>query len=182
MKFKETSKDYFLNKSTYVNLRWIAYIGQFIAIITVEFFLNYNFDYLICLVVIFISSLSNIYLKFQIKGNQLQNNLASIYLAYDIVQIGLLFYLTGGITNPFIFLIIIPAVISSQYLHFLSSVILVTIITILLTFLTFFHYELPSPGELHFHAPDYYLYAIPFSIMIGVIFLVYFGYKFGEES
>ena len=122
MKFKETSKDYFLNKSTYVNLRWIAYIGQFIAIVTVEFFLNFNFDYLVCLVVIFISSLSNIYLKFQIKGNQLQNNLASIYLAYDIVQVGLLFYLTGGITNPFVFLIIIPAVFSSQYLMIFNSI------------------------------------------------------------
>ena len=132
MKFKETSKDYFLNKSTYINLRWIAYTGQLIAIIFVEFFLNFNFDYLACLVVIFVSSLSNIYLKFQIKGNQLQNNLASIYLAYDIVQIGLLFYLTGGITNPFIFLIIIPAVFSSQYLMILSSIILVSLTTFIL--------------------------------------------------
>ena len=121
MKFKETSKDYFLNKSTYINLRWIAYIGQLISIITVEFILKFNFDYLACLIIIFLSGLSNIYLKFQIKGNQLQNNLASIYLAYDIVQIGLLFYLTGGITNPFIFLIIIPAVFSSQYLMIFSS-------------------------------------------------------------
>ena len=141
MKFKETSKDYFLNKSTYVNLRWIAYIGQFIAIVTVEFFLNFNFDYLACLVIIFISSLSNIYLKFQIKGNQLQNNLASIYLAYDIVQIGLLFYLTGGITNPFIFLIIIPAVFSSQYLMIYSSIILVSLTTFILLFLSFFHFR-----------------------------------------
>ena len=33
-----------------------------------------------------------------------------------------------------------------------------------------------------FHAPDYYLYSIPLSIVIGLIFLVYFGFKFGEES
>ena len=74
-------------------------------------------------------------LKFQIKGNQLQNNLASIYLAYDIVQIGLLFYLTGGITNPFIFLIIIPAVFSSQYLMIFNSIILVSLTSFILVFL-----------------------------------------------
>jgi len=182
MKFKETSKDYFLNKSTYINLRWIAYIGQLIAIVTVEFVLNFNFDYLACLVIIFISSLSNIYLKFQIKGNQLQNNLASIYLAYDIVQIGLLFYLTGGITNPFIFLIIIPAVFSSQYLTVLSSVILVVLTCFILIFLSFFYLDLPNPGSIHFHAPEYYLFSIPVAILIGLLFLVYFGLKFGSDN
>ena len=64
----------------------------------------------------------------------------------------------------------------------MSSVILVTFITIILIFLTFYYYDLPHPAELHFHAPDYYFYTIPISVIIGLIFLVYFGVKFGEES
>ena len=52
----------------------------------------------------------------------------------------------------------------------------------MLIFLSFFYKDLPHPGELHFHAPDFYLYAIPLSIIIGLFFLVYFGFKFGEES
>ena len=55
-------------------------------------------------------------------------------------------------------------------------------ITLVLVFLTFFHYDLPHPETIHFHAPDYYLYSIPLSIVIGSIFLVYFGLKFGSES
>jgi two-component system sensor histidine kinase RegB len=51
-----------------------------------------------------------------------------------------------------------------------------------LSILSFFYYDLPHPGELHFHAPDYYLYAIPVSIVIGLFFLVYFGVKFGQEN
>ena len=47
---------------------------------------------------------------------------------------------------------------------------------------TFFHYELPHPGTLHFHAPNYYIYAIPLSLITGLIFLVYFGLMFGEDS
>ena len=182
MKFFQTSKQYSLNKFTYVNLRWIAYSGQLITILLVQFFFKFNFNYLFCILIVFFGILTNFFLHFKIKDNQLNNNTSTFYLSFDIFQIGALFFFTGGITNPFIFLIIIPAVLSSQYLYFLSSVILVLIITLILIFLSFFYYELPHPGELHFHAPDYYLYAIPLSIIIGLFFLVYFGFKFGEES
>ncbi len=182
MKFLKTSNLYSLNKSTYVYLRWIAYIGQIIAILIVQFLLEYKFNYFACISIVFFSVLTNLYLQFKIKDNQLNNFTSTIYLSYDIFQIGILLFFTGGVTNPFVFLILVPAVFSSQYLHFLSSVILVAFIIIILIILTFFYYDLPHPGELHFHAPDYYLYAIPISVIIGLIFLVYFGVKFGEES
>ena len=56
------------------------------------------------------------------------------------------------------------------------------IIIFILTILTFYYFDLPHPGHLHFHAPEYYLYAIPTSIVIGLLFLVYFAVKFGEEN
>ena len=182
MKFFQTSKLYSLNKSTYVNLRWIAYIGQISAILIVRFLFEYKFNYFICISIIFFSVLTNLYLQFKIKDNQLNNSTSTMYLSYDIFQLGILLFFTGGVTNPFVFLILIPAVFSSQYLHFLSSIILVTLISIILIILTFFYYDLPHPGEFHFHTPDYYLYAIPISVIIGLIFLVYFGFKFGTES
>ncbi len=182
MEFIKASNLYSLNKSTYVNLRWIAYIGQLTTILLVQFFFKFNFNYFFCILIVLLGLITNFFLNFKIKDNLLNSNFSTWYLSFDIFQIGALFFFTGGITNPFIFLIIIPAVFSSQYLHFLNSTILVLIITIVLIFLSFFYYDLPHPGELHFHAPDYYLYAIPISIIIGLFFLVYFGFKFGEES
>ena len=182
MEFIKASKIFSLNKSTYINLRWIAYFGQLIAILIVEFFLQFSFNYFICISIIGFSILTNLFLQFKIKDNQLNNVTSTIYLTYDILQLGILFFFTGGLTNPFIFLIIIPAVFSSQYLHFYSSIILVVIIILVLLILSFYYYDLPHPGELHFHVPDYYFFAIPISIIIGLIFLVYFGFKFGEES
>ena len=182
MKFFETSKLYSLNKSTYVNLRWIAYIGQLSTILIVQFFLQFKFNYLACISVICLSILTNIYLQFKVKENQLTNLNSSLFLSYDILQLGFLIFLTGGITNPFIFLIIIPAIFSAQYLSIFSSILLVVFTSIILVILTFYYYELPHPDELHFHAPEYYLYSIPLSIFIGLIFLVYFGIKFGSES
>jgi two-component system sensor histidine kinase RegB len=182
MRFLKTSNLYSLNKSTYLNLRWIAYIGQLSAILTVQFLLNFKFNYLSCILIVFLSLLTNLYLKFKVKKNQINNSFSTFFLAFDILQLGLLFFLTGGITNPFIFLIIVPAVFSSQYLNLYSSIILVFLISIILLILTFFYFELPHPGTLHFHAPTYYIYAIPLSIIIGLLFLVYFGFKFGEEN
>ena len=182
MRFLKSSNLYYLNKSTYVKLRWIAYIGQLIAIFCVQFILNFKFNYFICISIILISVLTNLYLNFKIKEKQLNNLISTLYLSFDILQLGLLFYLTGGITNPFIFLIIIPAVFSSQYLNIYSSIALVLLIVLILTILTFSYMDLPHPGEISFYAPDYYLYAIPTSIIIGLLFLVYFAVKFGEEN
>ncbi len=182
MRFIGNSELYNLNRSTYVNLRWIAFIGQIIAIFFVQFILEFKFNYIPCLGIIFLGVITNIFLQFKIKENQLNNLISLIYLTYDILQLAFLFFLTGGITNPFIFLIIIPAVFSSQYLSIKISIILVTLTIMTLLLLTFFYFNLPHPSTLHFHVPDYYLYAIPISILIGLIFLVYFAVQFGEEN
>ena len=182
MRFLKNPDLYSLNRSTYVNLRWIAFIGQAIAILIVEFILEFKFNYIPCFGVIVLGAITNILLQFQVKGNQIKNNLSLCYLIYDIFQLSFLFFLTGGITNPFIFLLIIPAVFSSQYLTINNSVILVIITILSLITLTFFYFKLPHPQELHFHVPDYYLYAIPTSILIGLLFLVYFAVQFGEQN
>ena len=182
MRLQESSKLFSLNKSTYINLRWIAYSGQLSAILIVQFFLEYKFNYFFCILIIFVSVLTNLYLKFKIKENQLSNLVSTIYLAFDIIQLGILIYLTGGITNPFIFLIIIPSIFSGQYLNIWSSIILVTLTILILTILTFYYHDLPHPEKLRFHAPSFYLYSIPISILIGLIFLVYFAVKFGIEN
>ena len=178
----KSSKDFQLDKSTFVNLRWIALLGQFATINVVKLIFQFNFYFLVCNFIVGIGVLTNLLLQFKIKQNQLNNNLSTIYLAYDIIQLGILIYLTGGINNPFIFLLIIPSVFSSTYLKLISTINLVVITIFILIFLTFFHFDLPNPKYLHFHVPDYYLYAIPLAIIVGLIFLVYFGLKFGRES
>ena len=178
----KSSKDFQLDKSTFVNLRWIALLGQFATISVVKLIFQFDFPFLLCNFIVGIGVLTNLFLQFKIKQNQLNNNLSAIYLAYDIIQLGILIYLTGGINNPFIFLLIIPSVFSSTYLKLISTINLVILTIFILIFLTFFHLDLPSPEDLHFHVPDYYLYAVPLAIIIGLIFLVYFGLKFGGES
>ena len=182
MQLLKSSKDFQLNKTTLVNLRLIAHLGQLLAIIIVKFYFDFEFSqYLNCLIIVGIGIGTNIFLHFQTKDNQLDNLQSTIYLAYDIIQLGVLLYLTGGVTNPFIIIIIVPSVFSSKYLNLRTSIFLASLTLFILLIISFYYLELPYPEERHFHVPDYYFFSIPLAVSIGLIFLVYFGIRFGNE-
>ena len=61
MKFFETSKFYSLKKSTYINLRWIGIIGQLFSVNLVYFYFNFDFNFLICNLIIFFGVISNLF-------------------------------------------------------------------------------------------------------------------------
>ena len=185
MKFSEvfTSKDNIqLDKRTLVILRWIAIVGQYITISIVYFYLKFELPFFHCSIVILIGALTNFYLQFKFKKNQLNNFTSTFFLFYDIIQLSILLYLTGGVTNPFTILLIVPAIVSSTFLTLRSTINLSFITIIILILLTINHLPLPHSGELHFHVPDIYLYAVPIAIIIGLTFLTYFGVRFGIES
>ena len=62
MEFSKISEIYSLNKSTYINLRWIGIIGQFVTINSVKFIFNFEFNYIAANLIIFIGVISNIFL------------------------------------------------------------------------------------------------------------------------
>ena len=106
-----TKENLNLDKSTLTILRYIAIIGQFIAINIVFFYLNLEFPIKASLIVVFIGLLTNLYLQFKVKANQLKDTYASLFLLYDLFQLAILLYLTGGIFNPFSILLIIPCLL-----------------------------------------------------------------------
>ena len=185
MKFSEffTSKDSVqLDKRTLVILRWIALGGQYLTISIVYFIFKFELPFFYCSIVIFVGVLTNIYLQFKFKKNQLNNFASTFFLFYDLIQLSFLLYLTGGITNPFSILLIVPAIVSSTFLNLKSTINLSITTVVILVILTIYNLPLPHYGELHFHVPDTYLYALPISIVITLIFLTYFGVRFGIES
>ncbi len=182
MRFLETSKYFTLNKPTYIKLRWIGIFGQLVTINLVNFFFEFEFDFIQSILIIFLGVFSNFYLIYFHKENYLSNKLSFFFLNIDIFQLSFLLYLTGGITNPFIIFLIIPCVFSSTNLGIRTNLLLCTTTIISICFLTFIHKELPSPINQHFHVSDYYYYSVPLALSIALIFLNYFGLKFGAEA
>ena len=73
-------------------------------------------------------------------------------------------------------------IVSSTFLSLKSTINLSIITIVILIILTIYNLPLPHYGELHFHVPDTYLYALPIAIAITLIFLTYVGVRFGIES
>ena len=178
MKFSDffISKDHTqLDKKTLVILRWMAIVGQYITISVVYFVFDFNFPFYFCTGAILVGAITNFYLQFYIKENQLNNFSSTFFLFYDLLQLSVLLYFTGGITNPFTILIIVPAIVSSTLLTLRSTINLSIFTIINLIVLTIYYKPLPHSDNFNFIVPDYYLYAIPISIIIGLVFLTYFG-------
>ena len=182
MKFFETSKYFSLKKSTYINLRWIAIIGQIITVNMIYFIFGFEFNLFLENSIIFIGIISNFYLFYINKNTQLSDETAFIFLLIDILQLSFLIYLTGGIANPFAIFLIIPTIFSSSNLGFRSNFLLVSVTIVTIIFLTFFNQPLPYPVNEHFHVDGYYYYSIPVSLIVALIFLNYFASTFGKES
>ena len=182
MEFLKNSKNYSLNRKTYINLRWIAITGQLFAINSATFFLGYEFSFIKSNIVVLIGAISNIYLiSFYVK-NLLSNKTAFNFLIIDILQLTFLLYFTGGILNPFIIFLIIPSVFASLSLEKKTNYVLILITLISIIFLTFFYEETSLPFPKRSIVDDYFYFSIPISLIICLFFLNYFAITFGQES
>ena len=182
MKFFETSKYHSFKKSTYITLRWIGILGQLVAVNFVYFFVDTNFNVISSNIIIFLGILSNLYLIFVYKKTQLSDRSAFLFLLIDILQLGVLLYLSGGITNPFVIFLLIPSVFSSSNLSFKTNTLLVLLTVTIILLLTFLYQDLPINLNIEFHNNHYYYYSIPISLIIALVFLNYFAMSFGTQS
>jgi len=177
-----TKENLNLDKNTLTILRYIAIFGQFIAINIVFYYLKLEFPINESFVIIFLGVLTNLFLQFKVKVNQLKDTYASFFLLYDLIQLSILLYLTGGILNPFSFLLIIPAIVSSTFLSMGTTIILSVITSFMLFLLTHFYLPLPGMDTITFNVPNFYKFGIFISILIGLVFLSYFGIRFSGET
>tara|TARA_B100000003_G_scaffold17194_1_gene14005 strand:- start:4657 stop:5937 length:1281 start_codon:yes stop_codon:yes gene_type:complete len=182
MQFLNNSKNYSLNRKTYINLRWIAIIGQFIAINLATFLFQYDFAFIKANFIVLIGAISNIYLISFYSKNLLSNRTAFNFLIIDILQLTLLFYFTGGILNPFIIFLIIPSVFASLSLEKKTNFILILITFISILFLTFYYEQSTLPLPDRSQLSDYFYFSISISLTIALLFLNFFAILFSQES
>ena len=171
-----------LDRKTLAFLRWIAILGQLSALYLVYFYLEIEIPIIITQLVILIGIITNIYLQFGIKSILIKDIYAGLFLLYDLTQLTILLYLTGGIYNPFSILLIVPAIVSSTFLSMGTTIVLGLISIFFLFCLTKFHYPLPGIHDQSITFPTLYVVGYFIAIVIGLTFLCYFGIRFSGES
>ena len=172
-----------LRLQTIVRLRWLAVLGQSLTVIFVYWIMGIDLPIGACLAVISLSAWLNVALRLRYPASQrLQSHYAFLMLGYDILQLGALLYLTGGLENPFAFLLIAPVTVSASTLPPRVTVALGSLAILVATILTEFHLPLPWFHHSTFLLPLPYVLGIWAALVSGILFIGLYSWRTAEEA
>ena len=166
-------------------IRWIAILGQYVAVATAFFWLEINFNIYLASVCILISIILNIIVSVRfLPIRTLNSNETLFYLIFDSIQLVALLYITGGLTNPFCILIIAPFIISATYLDLLRTII-IGIVSILSLSLLAFYYQPISSNIFEFSSSSFssfQIFSIWLSLIVSLSFIGIYCFRIANES
>jgi two-component system sensor histidine kinase RegB len=168
---------------TLVRLRWLAVLGQTAAVLVVNDGFDLEVPFWACLGVIAIYASVNVALRLRFRWNQrLEPHQAARLLALDIIELAVLLYLTGGLQNPFSFLLAGPVLISAAALPKQMTLVLGGLVFICATILVLYHYPLPWPEEEPIDIPRPYMIGVWISLMLAIGYISIYAWQITEES
>jgi two-component system, sensor histidine kinase RegB len=172
-----------LRLHTLVRLRWLAVLGQLAAISVVSLGLGFQLPLAACLVVVAVSAWINVILSIRYPARfRLPVNYATGLLAYDIVQLTALLYLTGGIDNPFALLLVAPVTVSAATLPPANTIVLGLLGIAATIGIAIWSLPLPWEAGTVFELPPLYRAGLAMSVMAGMIFLGLYAWRLTKEG
>lgn len=170
-----------LRLRTLVALRWLAVFGQTMAVLLVGIGFNFPLPLTLCLSVIAVSVIVNLYSMRKPARQRLQDSHAAYFLAFDILQLSVLLYLTGGLLNPFTLLFLGPVTVAATALPLRYVLTLGALGLVCITVLAFSHLPLPwNKPELNL--PSLYIAGIWSAVVIGYGFLAAYVWRVSQET
>jgi two-component system sensor histidine kinase RegB len=158
-------------------------LGQFGAVLVVHFGLEFEVPIWACLAVIALSALLNVALRIGFRETQwLEPDRAAWLLGFDIAELAALLYLTGGLENPFAFLLLGPVLISATALPPRMTLLIGTFAMVCATVLVFVHYDLPWDNEDPLQLPEIYMVGVWLSILLAIGYIGVYTWQIAEEA
>ncbi|TFF18670.1 ActS/PrrB/RegB family redox-sensitive histidine kinase [Jiella endophytica] len=172
-----------LRLATLVRLRWLSVAGQVTTCIAVAWGLGWSFPVLPCFALIATSAGLNLYLASRYSGSfRLSSTAALAVLTFDILQPTGLLMLTGGIQNPFIVFLIVPALIAPATQPPLTVIAITSFAVAATTLLAVVHLPLPWSEVGGVMLPGGYVAALWFAIVTTLLFAAVYLYRIAAES
>lgn len=166
---------------TLVGLRWLAVVGQTAAVLIVRFGLDFELPLWPCLTVITISAWLNLALSLHDRMSpRIGPGFAAWLLAFDIGQLAVLLYLTGGLQNPFSFLFLGPVLIAAMALPYQYTLMLGAFAVACATVLLFLHLPLPWASDDPLELPPIYMLGVWLSILLALIYIGVYAWQIAE--
>jgi two-component system sensor histidine kinase RegB len=168
---------------TLVRLRWLAVIGQTVAVLVVHFGLDFQLPLYACLSVIALTAWLNVALRVRFSVTErLPPDRAAWLFAFDIVEIGVLLFLTGGLQNPFSFLLLGPVLLSATALPPRMTVMLGGVAAATTSVLAFYYYPLPWDADEPMRLPAIYIMGVWIATLLALGFIGVHAWQLTEEA
>jgi two-component system, sensor histidine kinase RegB len=168
---------------TLLALRWFAVIGQAISVLVVHYLLEFELPLATCLAAIALSAWLNIAMSMHFRNVQrLAPAPAAWLLTYDIAQLTFLTMLTGGLENPFAFLILAPVLIAAISLPLRYTLPLGAFAVACSTLIAFVFWPLPWSSEQAMVFPPLYIFATWVANLVAIVFIGAYAWQVAEEG
>ena len=169
--------------NTLVRLRWLAVIGQTTAVLVVYLGLDFDLPIWACLAVIALTAWLNVALRLRFRMTQrVEPDRAAWLLAFDIAELAILLFLTGGLENPFTFLFLGPVLLSATALPPRLTLMLGGFAVACATVLIFVHYPLPWDADQPLELPPIYTMGVWLSLLLATGFIGAYAWQLTEEA
>ena len=183
MGFFHHTGDLRLRLDTLVRLRWLAIVGQSAAVLFVALVLEFETPLTETAVVILLATLLNVALSVLWPAtHRFSAGTSALILAFDILQLSALLYLTGGLQNPFSVLFLAPVMISAAALPPRLTIALGLLAITMASVLTLNHRPLPWIKGHLLVFPTVYTAGIWTSILLGLGFIGIYAWRVAEEA
>jgi len=172
-----------LRLTTLIRLRWLAIIGQSVAVIVVAYWLDFALPVSLCFALIACSAWLNLFLALRFPAAQRLGPPAAFgILTFDALQLAGLLYMTGGLTNPFSLLISVPVVVSATSLPLRLTIGLGALVVAMATLLAFYHLPLPWSEGADLDIPFLYVAGIWMAVVSSIAFTAIYAWRVADEA
>ena len=180
--FPESKRGEWIRLRTMIFIRWVAISGQLAAIVTAFQYFELALNLSLCFFAVGLSALANIIASLLFPESKRLSELENVFMIlFDLFQLAFLLFLTGGLNNPFSFLLIAPVVVSAAALKKRSTFIIGSAAVFIVTLLSHFYVPLESLSGKTLTIPDIFLFGNWIAISTGIVFLAFYSTRVTSE-
>ena len=167
---------------TLVPIRWVAIAGQALTLLIVHFGLGFHLPLIAALAVVAASAVLNVVLIVHRQvARELSERAAALCLGYDILQLALLLYLTGGLQNPFSILFLAPITVAATILSRRPVIALSVLAIAAISALALWHFPLPwRTGPLVF--PPEIVIGLWTALVLATVFIAGYTWSVAQDA
>ena len=163
-------------------LRWVAIVGQLTAILVGQFVYGLQLELGLCYFAVGLSIIGNLVAAFVFPENKRLSERENLSMVmFDLLQLGFLLFLSGGMHNPFALLLLGPVTVSAAVLTTRSTLLAGGTAIAMVTLLSKFHLSLRTDQGFILRVPDVFLFGNWIALVIAIVFIGAYSRRITSE-